>query len=249
MNAVSGAGRPHIFRIMTYNVHRCIGTDRRLDPARIADVIAASEPDIVALQELDVGRHRTGGVDQAVAIARHLSMESHFHPAMHVEEEKYGDAILSRFPSHLIKAAALPSLGEPRGALAVKIDVGGAAVAVVNTHLGLRRRERIIQADTLLGPAWLKHQEVVHLPTILMGDFNAMPRSAAYNAIAGRLTDAAASAAGRARATFPSRIPMLRIDHIFLSAGLSALNTSVESSRTAKTASDHLPLVASVSLL
>ena len=56
-------------RILTYNVHRCVGTDRRLDVGRVAEVIAAQAPDIVALQELDVGRARTGGVDQAHEIA------------------------------------------------------------------------------------------------------------------------------------------------------------------------------------
>ena len=60
-------------RIVTYNVHRCVGNDRRLDVARIADVLARLEPDIVALQELDVGRARTGRVDQAHEIARRLA--------------------------------------------------------------------------------------------------------------------------------------------------------------------------------
>ena len=46
-------------RLMTYNVHRCVGVDRKLDLERVADVIAASRPDVVALQELDVGRART----------------------------------------------------------------------------------------------------------------------------------------------------------------------------------------------
>eukprot|EP01036_Dinobryon_divergens_P054167 gene54167-72393_t len=55
-------------RLVTYNVHRCVGIDRRLDVERIAGVIAELEPDIVCLQELDVGRARTGGVDQARAI-------------------------------------------------------------------------------------------------------------------------------------------------------------------------------------
>src|SRR6201986_4837558 len=50
-------------RIMTYNIHRCVGTDGKLSPARIADVIATCEADIVALQEVDVGRSRTGYVD------------------------------------------------------------------------------------------------------------------------------------------------------------------------------------------
>ena len=94
-------------RLLTYNVHRCVGTDRRLDVGRIVAVIAEFEPDIVCLQELDVGRARTGGVDQAEAIADGLAMTSRFHPAMRVEAEQYGDAILTRHPERLIRAGAL----------------------------------------------------------------------------------------------------------------------------------------------
>ncbi|HYG26664.1 MAG TPA: endonuclease/exonuclease/phosphatase family protein, partial [Caulobacteraceae bacterium] len=61
-------------RLMTYNVHRCVGTDRDLDVERVAEVIADCQPDIVALQELDVGRARTRGVDQAHRLAELLGM-------------------------------------------------------------------------------------------------------------------------------------------------------------------------------
>src|SRR4026209_2834843 len=103
---------------MTYNVHRCVGADGRADPRRIADVIAACQPDMVALQELDVRRLRTGGIDQAHAIAHPLGMRVHFHPALLFEEELYGDAILTALPMRLMKAGPLPgSVGfEPRGA-------------------------------------------------------------------------------------------------------------------------------------
>jgi endonuclease/exonuclease/phosphatase family metal-dependent hydrolase len=92
-------------RILTYNVHRCLGTDRRLDVARVADVIAARRPDIVALQEVDVGRARSGGVDQAQAIAERLGMAFRFHAALTVEKERYGGAILTALPERLIKAS------------------------------------------------------------------------------------------------------------------------------------------------
>ena len=109
-------------RLLTYNVHRCVGVDRKLDVHRIADVIAEHEPDVVCLQELDVGRARTGWVDQADAIAQRLAMSVQFHPAMKVEAELYGDAILTHRPERLVRAAALPTLPglkglEPRGAL------------------------------------------------------------------------------------------------------------------------------------
>ena len=107
-------------RLMTYNVHRCVGVDRDLNVERVAAVIADARPDIVALQELDVGRMRTRGVDQAHALAELLGMRSRFHPAMHVEEEQYGDAILTALPERLVRAGPLPGYPrmralEPRG--------------------------------------------------------------------------------------------------------------------------------------
>lgn len=245
----AGSAAPVRLRVLTYNVHSCIGTDRKIDPARIADVIAACRPDIVGLQELDVGRRRTGGVDQAVTIARHLSMEPHFHATLTLEEERYGDAVLSRFPSRLIKAEALPSTGEQRGALAVEAEIGGQGVVVLNTHLGLRRRERVRQAETLIGPSWLRHPEIRDKPVIVMGDLNAGPRSPAYRLLTRHLSDAATAGPGKARATFPSRWPLLRIDHILLVGGLSAAEARVVCDPPARRASDHLPLLAEMDLM
>ena len=100
-------------RIMTYNVHSCIGMDRRVAPERIARVIASYSPDIVALQELDVGRDRTHGLDQARMIADLLEMEFHFHPSLRIEEEQYGNAVLSRLPLRVVRAPEAP-LTPPR---------------------------------------------------------------------------------------------------------------------------------------
>ena len=108
-------------RLMTYNVHGCVGRDGRLSPQRVAEVIAGAGPDVVALQELDVGRRRSGSRNQAREVADALGMAFHFHPALRVEEENYGDAILSRLPMRLVRAGALPAGprggAEPRGAL------------------------------------------------------------------------------------------------------------------------------------
>lgn len=238
-------------RILTYNVHRCRGTDGRVSPARIAEVIARCRPDIVALQELDVGRARTGHVDQAHLIARRLQMDFHFHPVRVVEEELYGDAILTALPTRLIKAGPLPALAvarrlEPRGALWVAVDVGdGVEVQIVNTHLSLIGRERVRQVAALLGADWLGHLDCRE-PKILLGDFNAVPRSAAYKAITRVLSDAQVmqNPRRRPRRTFPARLPALRLDHVFVSkASLRITGVEVPRSALARVASDHLPLV------
>ncbi|OLP53545.1 endonuclease [Rhizobium rhizosphaerae] len=234
------------FRLITYNVHSCIGTDRRHDPERVAEVIAAARPDIIALQELDVGRLRTKGVDQAQRIADHLKMTAHFHPAMHVEEEQYGDAILTALPSRLRRAGSLPSIGEPRGAIWVEIAVAGRPVQVINTHLGLRGRERSLQAQALLGPDWMGHADCQAGPAILTGDFNAVTRSPAFRRLNRALPAAADPRTGRLAPTFPSRFPLMRLDHVFPNSGLTVTACAPIANAQTRLASDHLPLLATL---
>ncbi|OYX34170.1 MAG: endonuclease [Caulobacterales bacterium 32-69-10] len=239
---------------MTYNVHSCVGVDNRLDVGRIAAVIAQSKPDIVCLQELDVGRMRTGGVDQAHAIASRLGMEFHFGPAVKVAEEQYGDAVLTALPMRLVKIGALPTLPrvrglERRGAVWTAIEIEpGVEVQVVNTHLGLVPLEQRHQAEALMGKEWLGGAGTVD-PLILIGDFNATSRYACYKTLAGPLRDAQRvlqqnGKRPRPTRTFPSRFPMLRIDHLFLSPLVEVLDVHANIGPLARSASDHLPLIA-----
>ncbi len=234
-------------RILTYNVHRCVGMDGKLDVARTAKVIAQARPDIVALQELDVGRARTGGVDQAHAIAEALGMSFHFHPAFTVAEEQYGDAILTTLPLRLVKAGALPNSHavrglEPRGALWVKIEVEGGELDVINTHLGLVPHEQRAQAAALLSDQWMDHPDCTD-PAILLGDFNATPRHGAYRRLVSRLRDVQLVNRRRRLRTFPSRLPMLRIDHAFISRSIVVQAVHAPKGALMRAASDHLPLV------
>lgn len=234
-------------RILTYNVHRCRGGDGQLSPRRIAAVIAEHAPDIVTLQEVDVGRRRSGHVDQAQEIARELGMQIHFHPAYHVLEERYGDAILTATPSRIVRAENLPGLQhypglEPRGALWAEVELGQHRLQVVNAHIGLLAYERKLQVQALLGPDWTGSPACAD-PTILIGDFNAVPRSRAYRRMAERFRDAQRAAGGVPRPTFPARLPVIRIDHIFVSPSVRVLRTQVVRSQLARIASDHLPLM------
>src|SRR5215207_2000648 len=225
-----------------------MGVDGRLSPARIAEVIASCNADIVALQELDVGRARTGGVDQAHAIAEELGMHMHFHPAFRVMEESFGDAVLTTRPSRLVKAGPLPtwrrrSFVEPRGALWASVNVGGTEVQVLNTHLGLRGPERLMQIEALLGPEWFCHP-ACRGPIIVAGDLNAIPRSRVYRRLSGHLHDAQTTPRSpRPRTPFPGRAPMLRIDHFFVSRSVKVLRAETIRTPLARVASDHLPLL------
>jgi len=254
MSREAHAPEPSVaLRVMTYNVHRCVGIDRLLSPERIAQVIAACHPDIVALQEVDVGRARSGHVDQAEVIARDLGMDVHFFPAVRVMEEAYGDAILSRWPARLVKTGSLPAFTrlpkvEPRGALWAAIEIGGVEIQVINTHFGLIGAERVKQASVLLGDDWLGHPDCRD-PVIMLGDFNATPRTRAYRKLTARLRDAQrAPAVRRPSLTFPTRLPALRLDHIFVSRSIEVTAAGTIRTPLARLASDHLPLVAELTV-
>jgi endonuclease/exonuclease/phosphatase family metal-dependent hydrolase len=227
--------------------------DGKLAPERIARVIAQHAPDIVALQELDVGRPRSNGVDQAELIARHLEMGQIFSAALHVEEGRYGNAILTHLPMRLIKADALPSGPfrrplEPRGALWVAIEAGDIEIQVLNTHLGLSPSERKAQAEALAGPNWLA-DPACRAPVLLCGDLNALPNAPACRKLDGRLKNVDATRPKNAkRGTFFARFPFVRIDHIFVSNHVAVEAVEIPSSSLTRVASDHLPLIADLRL-
>lgn len=235
-------------RLLTYNVHRCVGTDRQLNVARVAAVIAEYAPDIVCLQELDVGRARTGNVDQAAAIARQLSMAFRFNAAMRIEAEEYGDAILTPHPERLIKAGPLPTVRgvpglEPRGAVWARVQLGSQSLNVMTTHLGLVPREQRLQAAALTGKDWLGHPDAAG-PTLLAGDFNATSITRPYQTLARKLADGQREFGQKPTLkTFPSGFPAIRIDHVFISSHIRVTGISVPFSPLARVASDHLPLI------
>lgn len=244
----AGATELRTVRILTYNVRNCLGVDGMLSPSRIASVIAETQADIVALQELDARRARSAGIDQAHAIAGELGMHHvYFHPALRVIEEEYGDAILTATRSRLVKAGPLPEFSrkrEPRGALWAAVDLGGLELQVINTHFGRGRAERRAQADAILGPEWLGHPDC-RAPVVLLGDFNSFPRGRVYRRFAGVLRDAQAAVEGhRPQATFPSPLPLFRIDHVFVSADITVKSVTTLRAPLARLASDHLPLLA-----
>jgi endonuclease/exonuclease/phosphatase family metal-dependent hydrolase len=240
-------------RVLTYNVHSCVGIDGRLAPQRVARVISRYQPDVVALQEVDVGHRRTGRTDQARLLAEYLRMDYHFHRALAWEGEAYGDCVLSRLPMRLVKADKLPTLPgrgerEPRGALWVTLDLNGRAIQMINTHLGLSARERLLQVRALLGEEWLG-ASTEGGPVVFCGDLNAGPQSAVWRWCARTLLDIQMGVPDHSpRRTWFGRHPIARIDHIFVNASFRVLYVDVGDDYLARTASDHRPLFAELGI-
>ena len=241
--------RTPTLRVATYNVHGCVGMDQARSETRIAEVIAESRADLVGLQELDLSRRRSGGVDQAALIAGQLGWHRFFHPAMRTGEEHYGDAVVSRFPLTLRRAGELPGIApsycpEKRGAILMDAETPLGLVQIVNTHFGLGWSERLLQARALTSAEWMSgaHPDT---PLILLGDLNCLPGSRPYRALAQRLRDVRRLVHPlRLFRTFPTFFPLLAVDHIFINHALRALTLNVHRSPLARLASDHYPLIA-----
>ncbi|MBI2431587.1 MAG: endonuclease/exonuclease/phosphatase family protein [Candidatus Hydrogenedentes bacterium] len=236
------------FTALTYNVHSCIGLDGQCAPGRIAEVIASCDADIVALQEIDVGRRRSGQVNQHAVIAELVQMKSSFYAALRYEDEEYGGALLSRLPFELVKTGALPGHDrlEPRGALWARVEVHGFMVNVLTTHLGLRPFERNAQVHDLLGSQWMADLAFTP-PAIVCGDFNFTPLSPLHRRIARKLRSV--RQAVRRPFSYGTFMGVLALDHIFVSSDLKVNGVHVPRTPAAQVASDHRPLVARLEIM
>jgi endonuclease/exonuclease/phosphatase family metal-dependent hydrolase len=225
--------------VMTYNIRHGRGLDDRVDLGRIAAVIAEARPDVVTLQEVDVDRARSRSVDQAEQLARRLGMTPYFAPCLTTGGGHYGIATLCRAPVLDVRRVALPvghrrRHSEPRCALGTLIAWPGGPIEVINTHLSVLPGERPDQVAHLVDDL----AEIAH-DVVLGGDFNITRNSALHRNLLRRLRDSGAR--GR---TWPSRWPLLRLDHLLYRGALAVQHSAVIDTPAARLASDHLPVVA-----
>ncbi len=199
---------PITLRLLAYNIKHGLGNDGQIDLERTAAVINALQPDLVALQEVDKGVERTGGVDQAQRLGELTGMHAVFGDFMEYQGGHYGMAILSRFPIAESKNHRLPAGAEPRSALAARVQMAdaGREVVFVGIHLYRTLEERLCQAKRVVDAM---ADEAT--PVILAGDFNSTPDSEVMSLVRGGWT---LPDKGEDRLTFSSDDPRREIDFI-----------------------------------
>jgi endonuclease/exonuclease/phosphatase family metal-dependent hydrolase len=230
-------------RVVTYNIHRCRGMDRRVRPERIAALLATIDADIVALQEV-VGPSLSGP-GHAEELGAALGMGWIMAPARELRKHQFGNVILSRLP---IREHARVDLSwktcEPRCAQRVEVDLGGPTpLHVYNAHLGTALLERRFQAPRLAD--WILDRRV-HGPKILLGDFNEWGRGLVSDVLAERLKSIDLYPHLKRRRTYPGFFPLLHLDHIYFTGNIEIRRVELPRTRLALVASDHLPLVADI---
>lgn len=224
--------------LASYNVHRCFGTDGRYSPERTVEVIGALDADIIGLQEVDM-RLLVDGRAQLDYLAQSLDMHMVPGPNIKGRRGKFGNALLTNWPVKAVRRADLTVRHyEPRGAIDCEIEVQGRPVRVVVTHLGLNAAERRLQVGRLIAALEEGGED---LPTVVMGDFNEWkPTRGALRRIDRRFGPSLMPR------TFPSRLPLLPLDRIWVWPADGLKRLSVYATPLSRITSDHLPLRAEV---
>jgi endonuclease/exonuclease/phosphatase family metal-dependent hydrolase len=228
-------------RVVTYNIHTCVGVDRRYDPGRIAAVLREIDADIACLQEVDARRGNGRYADQWAYLGEATGCRVIAGTSTRDQTGRFGNAILTRLPVLTARSIDLTVGGyERRGAIDADLLFGDRVLRVIATHFGLHAGERRLQANRLMAalggnlPPHRREAEAV----LLMGDLNEWRgRSGAIRALDRELGPSAAER------TFPSWMPVLALDRIYADGPAVLREVGVYRSPIARLASDHLPLV------
>nr|WP_295867596.1 endonuclease/exonuclease/phosphatase family protein [uncultured Chitinophaga sp.] len=240
-------------KVMTYNIYGArASTGAPADLPLLARVINEQQPDLVALQEVDVFTNRTGvTVHQARELAALTGMEWFFTKAIDVSGGQYGDAVLSRLPVKESKRYALPVdpdvSGEFRSVAMIRVNKEGKDFYFASTHLDHLSQEanRLVQATELK-----KIVSGLDLPLIMAGDLNAVPTSQTMNIIRSFMN---LGCTQQCPLTFPSSKPDRTIDYIMTTPdsgfSISAYQPLIGFVTEKNVyASDHCAVIATISI-
>ena len=243
-------------RILSYNIHRAIGMDRRFRPERILKVLDHYNADIVLLQEVDVGVPRSRELNLARELAE-LGNYPYYAVGLNVQLRKgmYGNATLSRYPIVGERNIDLTQdKRKARGCLFTELELpAGAAtqlLPVFNLHLGLSFKERPQQIGRLVRTPEFTRIDPGQ-PCVVAGDFNDW-----WTRIAPLFTEALGFVCAtnhltgyqNAILTYPSFSPSTGLDKVFCRGPITVLGSKRCRLRVSKVASDHLPVIVDLQL-
>jgi endonuclease/exonuclease/phosphatase family metal-dependent hydrolase len=248
-------GSPLQLRVVTYNIHRAIGVDRRFRPERVVRVLQHYGADVVLLQEVDEGVPRSRELNLAKELAEAAGYP-HFALGHNVSLKKgrYGNATLSRFPIarerniELSVAQSWIRRGCQHTSIHLDGGLGGGnkTLEVFNLHLGLSARERQQQVELLSRSHEFSGLDE-QTPMLVGGDFNDW-RSLLWptftNGFGFRCATDSKTGRRGALATYPSFSPQGGLDRLYYRGPIRLVSTRRCRLQVSRVASDHLPVIA-----
>ena len=240
-------------RVLSYNMHRAIGVDRRFKTDRIAQILEHHGADVVLLQEVDVGVPRSRRLDLAKEVARSAEYP-YFETGLNVKlnEGMYGNSTLSKHP--ILKSRNINLTVGPRKArgclhTTIKLDDGNGSahnVDFFNLHLGLAAQERVRQLGMLIQSPEYTSLAPEH-PCLIAGDFNDWRTLLApifTDILDFKCATNHSKGYNNPYLTYPSFSPTGGLDKIFYRGPLQLQKRRRCWMKVTKMASDHLPVIA-----
>jgi endonuclease/exonuclease/phosphatase family metal-dependent hydrolase len=224
----------------SYNIHKCVGSDRRFDPRRVQTVIGEIGADVIALQEADRRFGDRAGLLDLPALAEATGLVPVPVSTKHRGHGWHGNVVLVREGAvNRLRQIALPGL-EPRGALVADLDLAAGRVRVVAAHLGLLRHSRLLQVEALLAHVG----DGTERPVVFMGDMNEWRRE--RRSALTRFPPGFGPIGGVP--SFPSYFPVLALDRVLAQPQELVERVEAHDTALARLASDHLPVKALIRL-
>lgn len=226
------------FRVVSYNIHSCVGADRRCNPERVWHVLREIGADIVGLQEVG-SRNLIEEMEQFHFFEKHLGMKGVAASNPRWGRFHFGNAVFTSgeiLEARPLDLTVLPF--EMRSAIDCTLKIRDRTLRVIATHLGLFPHERRRQVDLLAEVLQERPEEL----TVLLGDFNVFGLERKV------LRRIGAPALLPKLRTFPSRRPLMSLDRIWTIPNQDLARIHVHRTMLSRAASDHLPIVADVAL-
>lgn len=255
--ALEMAAKCYSIKVLTVNIHKGFTFfNRKFILPELREAVRLIGADVVFLQEV-TGSHATHSdkFDNYPDTPHYEFLADSIWPqfaygrnAVYTKGD-HGNAVLSKFPIVRFENHDVSISGpEKRGLLHCELQVPGRSVNLhaICVHLSLTEAHRTLQLDMLCK---LVHQAVpANAPLVVAGDFNDWRNRAHDQLVKGAdLHEVFVQAYGRAARTFPARLPVLRLDRIYVRNAIGH-SPAVLPYKPWSHLSDHAPLAADIEL-
>ena len=240
----------HTFKIATYNIHKGLSYfNRRVILHQLRDCLRELDADIMFLQEVQ-GEHTRHANRyhnyvcgaQHEFIAEEIWQHSAYGKNSVYEAGHHGNAILSRFPIlQSLNTDVSAHRFESRGLLHCEIKLAERLyVHCLCVHFGLFAKGRRVQINALI--EYVRNKIPAGAPLIIAGDFNDW-RNQMSRILATELDvqDVFHLYNGSHARSFPARLPLLRLDRIYM-RGFNVAHCDVHVGGIWRNLSDHAAL-------